>query len=103
MSDLDHCRAKNVARRRELGSDAGAGRESFAEFDGSQEPERVPLEQMPIIQEQDLTEVSGRRRAIDLSLESILHQQWQVAGMIEVRMGEDDAAHAPGRESIIEE
>ena len=117
MSDLDHCRAKDVTRRRELGSDAGAGRESFAKFDWSQEPERglrighriqwkgglvfriavavcklrVPLEQMPTIEEQDLAEVSSRRCAVDLTLESILHQQRQVAGMIEVRVREDDA------------
>ena len=45
--------------------------------------------QMTAIGEQDLTEITGRMRAVDPAFETVLGEQRQVTAVINMSMGED--------------
>lgn len=53
---------------------------------------RVTLQQMAAVDQQDLAKIGRRRRALDGAAKALLHQHRQVAGMVEMGMGEDDGA-----------
>ena len=45
--------------------------------------------QMTAIGKQDLTEITGRARAVDSAFETVLGEQRQVTAVIDMSMGED--------------
>ena len=52
--------------------------------------------QMTAIGKQDLTEITGRARAVDSAFETVLGEQRQVTAVIDMSMGEDYCLDRPG-------
>ena len=59
---------------------------------------RVLLLQMAAVRQQDAAEIRRRLGAMDARPKSVAHQSGQIAGMVEMGMGEDDAGQAPRRD-----
>ena len=56
----------------------------------------IPLLQMACVSQQDPAQIRGRLGAQNRSRETLLNQQWQIAGVIKMRVSKDHGFDAAG-------